>query len=86
TTAVSYTTHIKPLMDQQCVGCHGATAPSAGISLHDWASVKASVQGGRFVGAVDWQTGYSPMPKGGSKWTPCQISQLNAWVNKGMPQ
>lgn len=86
TTNVTYSTHIKPLMDQQCVGCHGATAPSAGISLHDYASVQASVNSGRFIGSVNWEVGYSPMPKGGSKWTPCQIDQLLAWYHMGMPQ
>ena len=86
TSNVSYTTHIKPLMDQQCVGCHGATAPSAGISLHDYASVQASVNSGRFIGSVRWDVGYSPMPKGGTKWTPCQIQQLLTWYHNGMPQ
>lgn len=33
TGSITYTSQIKPIVDLQCVSCHGATSPSGGITL-----------------------------------------------------
>ena len=39
--AAAYDRQIKPLLQQYCVGCHGATNPAAGVSLTKYADVAA---------------------------------------------
>lgn len=87
TAAVTYTKSIQPLVSAQCTGCHGATSPSAGISLNDYASVRQSVEFGTFSSSVNWDSKVvSNMPKGGSKWSTCDLSKLRIWQQKGFPQ
>lgn len=85
-TNVTYTKDISVFVNQSCVGCHGVTSPSAGISLHDYATVVESVKNGKFVGSVKQDGTASNMPKGGGKWSNCQISKLDAWIQGGFKQ
>lgn len=86
TTNITYTKDISVSVNQSCVGCHGATAPSAGISLHDYTSVVENVKNGKFVGSIKQDGTASFMPKGGGKWSTCQISKLDAWIQGGYKQ
>jgi hypothetical protein len=82
TTDVSFSTTVKPILDQYCAtaGCHDATN-SAGYNLTTYnGAVQAK---SRLIGVIKWETGYSAMPKGGTKLSDCQIAQVSAWVNEG---
>ncbi|MBL7811890.1 MAG: hypothetical protein JNL57_06665 [Bacteroidetes bacterium] len=85
TTAISYSKELSGLIQSQCAGCHSAGAPSGGIVLADYTSVKASVSSGRFYGSVNWDAGFSPMPKSGSKWSACNLTRLKKWIDAGAP-
>lgn len=77
--AVTYTKVIQPLMQAQCVsGCHSASANQGGVTLDSYASVKTSGQNGQLLGAVLGTL--SLMPKGGSKLSDCQITQIKKWI------
>jgi len=82
---VTFTGTILPITNSYCVGCHSGASPSGGISLTDYTSIKASVDGGRFMGAVEQLSGYKAMPKDGIKLSDCKIAQLNKWITNGMP-
>jgi uncharacterized membrane protein len=86
TTNVKYSTHIKPLIQNSCQGCHSGAAPGGGINLATYAGVKAIADNGAFVGAISHLTGYSAMPKNGNKLTDCQINMVNIWINQGSPE
>ncbi len=86
TNGLTYTKDISVIINQSCVGCHGATNPSAGISLHDYNTVVDCINNGKFVGSVKQDGSASNMPKGGSKWNNCQLSKLDAWIKGGMVQ
>jgi mono/diheme cytochrome c family protein len=69
-----------------CNGCHsGNGALGGGISLDNYASVKAVADNGRLAGAVSHASGYSPMPKGGAKISDCDIARIQAWIAAGAP-
>jgi hypothetical protein len=40
-------------------------------------------QNGKLYGAVNHSPGYSPMPKGGTKLSACNISKIKAWIDGG---
>jgi len=86
TINVKYSTHIKPLIQNSCQGCHSGTAPGGGIDLATYAGVKAIADNGKFLGAISHLGGYNPMPKNGNKLSDCQIHMVNIWINQGAPE
>jgi uncharacterized membrane protein len=86
TTNVKYSSHIKPLIQNACQGCHSGSAPGGGIDLATYAGVKAIADNGKFYGSISHLSGYSAMPKNGNKLTECQISMVKIWINQGAPQ
>jgi mono/diheme cytochrome c family protein len=85
TTNVTYTNTIQPIMSQSCTGCHGSSSPSGGIDLTTYSLVRASAEDGSLLGTMAFQSGYSPMPKGGNKVSDCTLNKIQAWINKGYP-
>ena len=82
TVNVKFATTIQPIVQNQCVGCHGATSPSAGISLTNYTQINASVKTGRFWGSVAQLAGYVKMPTG-SKLQTCELNKIDAWIKRG---
>ena len=41
TVDVAYTTHIKPIIDRECVSCHNSTSASSNVILDSYTSVKS---------------------------------------------
>lgn len=85
TSNVSFSTTIQPILNASCVSCHSGAGASAGIRLTSHSEVSAAIDGGRFIGAIKHQSGFSAMPPSGPKLTDCQISQIEAWVAQGKP-
>ncbi|MSP58560.1 MAG: hypothetical protein EXR17_06815 [Flavobacteriaceae bacterium] len=81
TSNVNYTSVIKPLIDQNCIGCHGS---SATVSLHTYDLVKAQTLAGKIEGTMNESGTYSLMPPGG-KLSSCKLGQVNKWIRNGMP-
>jgi len=85
TSAVSYTQKVVPILQQYCYSCHTGGFPSGNILMGTYAADKAIGQNGSLYGSISYATGYSPMPKGMSKMTSCQIATIKKWVDSGMP-
>lgn len=84
TLNMRFASHIQPILQANCVGCHGSTNPSAGINLSTLSGVQAVANNGRLVGAVSKISGYVPMPPAGNGLSSCHINQIKAWINQGM--
>ncbi len=87
TTAVTYTSTIAPLLNGNCMGCHGNSSPSAGVSLTSYTLVKQYASTGQLSGTVNQSAGYEAklMPPGG-KMDNCKLKQIDKWIRLGMPQ
>lgn len=86
TGVMSYASRIKPILQNNCNGCHGGTAQSgAGIILSDYNNVKTSVDNGTLLGSIEQLSGYSAMPKGGNKMSNCNIAVIRKWIAAGAP-
>jgi len=83
TTQFRYAANISLIITNNCVGCHGGTAPSANINLSNYIGVNAQVANGRLAGAITHSAGYSPMPKNAAKLSDCQITQVKKWIAAG---
>lgn len=82
---ISFQAHVLPVIQNSCTGCHSGGAPSGGISLTNHAQIAASASGGRLLGAVRHDPGFSPMPQSGNKLSDCQITQIKKWIENGTP-
>jgi len=85
TISPTYTQTISPIISSNCLGCHSGSAPSAGLSLDTYATVKAAVQNKNLRDHLMQQNGFSLMPPSGML-SNCNIDKINAWVQDGMPE
>ena len=92
TANITYTGSVASIIrDNGCLGCHTGTPPQGGFRLETYDEVKAraaQLRSGTSVllGALQHQAGFSPMPKGMTRLSDCDLSKLKAWVDAGMPQ
>lgn len=85
TTNMSWSQHIRPVIQTYCLGCHSGAAPGAGLNFSTHAGVAATVSGGRLYGAINHQSGFVAMPLGGAKMPECNILQIESWIDAGAP-
>ena len=86
--SVTYTNNVVPILSANCYACHSKTAASslgAGIILDSYTDLKVYVDNGRFSGAINHESPYSPMPKGGSKLNANLLAEINTWLAEGAP-
>lgn len=81
-TQYTYLAIIKPILDNNCVGCHKPGSLGGDIDLSTYAATKTQALNGKLVGSVSHTAGYSSMPQGG-KLSDCQITQIKMWVEEG---
>lgn len=79
---VNYTQDIKPIVDANCLSCHGDNNPSAGFSLNSYDAVKEKGVSGklklRVIDGPNW------MPKGSANGLPQAQKDLFAcWIKNG---
>jgi hypothetical protein len=82
---ISYSQKIVPLLQQYCYSCHSGSFPSGNILMGSHANDRVIALNGKLYGSVSHATGYSPMPRGMSKLTPCQIALIKKWIDSGIP-
>lgn len=84
TTAVSYSLDIEPIINAQCKSCHMQPTPDAGLSLENYAEVKASADNGGLYHSINATGGFNIMPVSG-KMVQCNIDKIDAWIKAGTP-
>lgn len=79
---ITYTKHIKPIMDDYCVSCHGTPlSGGAPVYLDTYTSVKASGSNGSLKKeTVD----DAAMPLGGPPLSQADQDLISCWVSNGM--
>ncbi|QMU62849.1 MAG: cytochrome c [Flavobacteriaceae bacterium] len=57
---VKYNNGVKTIIDNNCVSCHGATSPDAGLSLTTYTQVRTAAESGNLINRINDAT--RPMP------------------------
>lgn len=78
---ITFTKHIKPIIDNQCVNCHSTGAQSPDLSTYSL--LKTQVDGGRIKARVIDQNP-SPMPPAGNL-TSDELNSIKCWLDAGAP-
>jgi mono/diheme cytochrome c family protein len=85
TADVRYSTTVQPVLNSNCVSCHGGSTPSAGIKLDTYDGVSIQAANGRLWGAVSHSNNFSPMPKNANKLSDCSLAKIKKWLDAGHP-
>jgi hypothetical protein len=85
TENVSFSQTVFPILEKNCKGCHSSTAPTGGISLETYTSVRNIAATGRLYGAIARLPGFQPMPRNRGPLADCEILQIKSWIDAGMP-
>lgn len=87
TATVTFNATIKPIFTTYCTGgCHSGAAPSFSLSLDSYnTGLQTVALDGSLYGSLNHESGYSKMPKGGSKLSACELAKVKKWVDAGAP-
>jgi hypothetical protein len=83
TTNMSFTADIKPIIDQNCVGCHSGPAPNAQIDLSTYDGVKQVADNGKLLDVISRPNGDPSLMPPSGKLSDCKIRKINSWVIDG---
>ncbi|HEY7313212.1 MAG TPA: DUF1553 domain-containing protein [Gemmataceae bacterium] len=87
-----FRTQVAPILEQNCLRCHGKKSPRGGLSLMTAASLAAGGDSGPVVVAgkpdesllIEMVSGAKPkMPQKGAPLKPQQIAVLKKWIEQG---
>lgn len=85
TLNVKYTSHIAPIMNTYCKGCHNSSNVGGGVNLDNYAAVKTSTLTGKMICTIT-ANGCAIMPKGGPALSTCNIRKIKIWAAANCPQ
>lgn len=83
TVNMMFTANVLPILKTNCYSCHGNGQVNGGVNFDTYAGVKAVADNGRLIGAITHAQGFSPMPKGMSKLSDCNINKIRSWIGRG---
>jgi mono/diheme cytochrome c family protein len=83
TEDMSYTDDILPILERNCMSCHNEASQQGGVNLEGYDQLKLWVDNGAFLGSIQGEPGFSPMPQGGPQLPECEIDKVEAWINQG---
>lgn len=82
-TNMSFTTNIKPILQNFCFSCHGNGLSQNAVNFDTYAGVKAVADNGKLVGTISHASGFVAMPQSGPKLSECNIDKIKSWVTSG---
>lgn len=85
TMVISFDKSVWPILNTNCVSCHNASNPSAGVDLSSYAKIQTFVKNGKLYGSITHALAYKPMPSATSKLSSCDITIVRNWIRGSAP-
>lgn len=82
---VTYSQTVLPIIRDNCYSCHSVAANFGGITLEGHDRLLIQVNNGQFLGAIQHNPGFSPMPNNAPQLPLCEIEKIAAWIALGAP-
>jgi len=87
TELMSFTDDVWPIIQENCVSCHGGETPFAGLALEQYSQIRTSADDASDAGLINRIERYEGepgfMPKDLSRLEQCSIDKIKAWVEQG---
>ncbi len=83
TEGITYSGFVSDVLEASCNGCHSTSFASGGIVTDNYEGFKTVVDGGRLLGALRWDEGFSTMPQDGEKLDSCIVIKIKSWIDAG---
>ena len=83
TTNVTFSGSVKPILNNYCTGCHSGSSPSGNIDYSSYDGTKPTALNGKLAGSINFRSGFSAMPQGGSQLSSCSIAIIEKWIELG---
>lgn len=80
---ITFSKDIKPIIDDNCAGCHGGPKPKKGYDFTDPGKFREVALTGKVYLAITHAEGVTAMPFEGDKLSDCDISRIKAWIDAG---
>tara|TARA_R110002072_G_scaffold125612_4_gene261834 strand:- start:2343 stop:3056 length:714 start_codon:yes stop_codon:yes gene_type:complete len=80
-----YNGNIQPIINQNCVNCHGGANPQAGLLLNNYQNVRSAILNNNLREKINDEANFTVMPPGG-KMNACDLERMNAWINASYPE
>ena len=80
----TYTADIKPLIDQECIVCHGATGAAAGFDISSYDKTVSQIDA--IIARIDLQTGQAGVMPTAGRMAENKIQAFIDWYTQGMPE
>lgn len=84
TGTVTYTANVKSIIDSNCISCHGASNPSAGFNISNYANAKNNINS--IINRADLQTGQPGIMPPSGRMSASKIQILKDWQTQGLIQ
>jgi hypothetical protein len=86
-TVVSYSVHIKPIIDNRCISCHSGASPAANLLLTTYEEVAEGALNRGLLDRIARPIG-DPllMPNSGEQLSEFNIKLITKWQLDGLPQ
>ena len=85
TVSISFDKSVWPILNTNCVSCHNANNPSAGVDLSTYANIQTYVKNGKLYGSITHASGYKPMPSATTKLSGCDLTIIRKWIRGAAP-
>ncbi len=79
---ITYTSHVKVMMDDNCVVCHSASGTNQQPFLTTYTQVKTQADAGRILARAINGSGNGPMPPSGLM-SQTTLDTLQMWLDQG---
>jgi len=83
TANMSYTTDIKPILQQNCYSCHSVAVHNGNIILEGYTEMMPYVNNGHLLGTIKHQSGFAFMPQNSPQLSSCEIGKIEQWITDG---
>ncbi|MBN2172621.1 MAG: hypothetical protein JW731_00725 [Bacteroidales bacterium] len=80
---VTYSGTITAILSQNCYSCHSSNFPQGNVVLDNYDDLKVVIDNGRFWGAVNHESGFTPMPQNLPKLPQCELDKIKTWLDNG---
>jgi len=85
TSVYTYSGAVQGIMSNNCISCHSGSLQNGGVDLSTYNGVKTVALNGKLIGTITHSVGFSPMPQGANQLSDCNITQIQKWIDAGVP-